>query len=85
MSNQADYVLFVHIIVHIIGGSGLAPMLQLLRAKTRDSDCDIETCLLFANRREQDILLRDELERLHAAGTISRLWYTLDEPPSGIG
>lgn len=72
----------VHRVNLVAGGSGLAPMLQLLRAKARDSDCAIETSLLFANRREHDILLRDELEKLQSAGTIARLWFTLDESPA---
>ncbi|KAF4526894.1 hypothetical protein B566_EDAN014516 [Ephemera danica] len=43
----------VHRVNLVAGGSGLAPMLQLLRAEARDSDCAIETSLLFANRHWQ--------------------------------
>lgn len=63
----------------IAGGTGITPMLQIIRAVLRDPNDKTEMYLIFANQTEDDILLREELEglpsdRLH-------LWYTLDRPP----
>ncbi|KAM8973378.1 NADH-cytochrome b5 reductase 3 [Pelodytes ibericus] len=65
----------------IAGGTGITPMLQLIRAITKDKD-DKTTCyLLFANQTEKDILLRDELEEIRANYPSFKLWYTLDRAP----
>ncbi|KAJ8258376.1 hypothetical protein COCON_G00173880 [Conger conger] len=50
----------------IAGGTGITPMLQLVRAILKDPS-DQTTCnLLFANQTEKDILLRDQLEEAQA-------------------
>lgn len=64
----------------IAGGTGITPILQVMRAILRDPHDTTEMYLIFANQTEEDIFLRKELEqipenRLH-------LWYTLDRPPS---
>ncbi|XP_068133726.1 NADH-cytochrome b5 reductase 3 [Hyperolius riggenbachi] len=66
----------------IAGGTGITPMLQLIRAIMKDKD-DPTTCfLLFANQTEKDILLRNELEEVQANyGSRFKLWYTLDRTP----
>ncbi|KAM4676302.1 NADH-cytochrome b5 reductase 3 [Discoglossus pictus] len=66
----------------IAGGTGITPMLQLIRAIIKDKD-DKTTCyLLFANQTEKDILLRDELEEIQTAHSSRfKLWYTLDRAP----
>uniref|UniRef100_A0A8C5M9K2 NADH-cytochrome b5 reductase n=1 Tax=Leptobrachium leishanense TaxID=445787 RepID=A0A8C5M9K2_9ANUR len=65
----------------IAGGTGITPMLQLIRAITKDPD-DKTTCyLLFANQTENDILLRDELEEIRTNHSRFKLWYTLDRVP----
>jgi len=69
----------------IAGGTGITPMLQVMRAMFRDSADATEVSLLFANQEDKDILLRDELEeakREHSA-TFRTLHYTLDRPPEG--
>lgn len=65
----------------IAGGTGITPMLQVIRAVLRDPKDTTEMFLIFANQTEQDIFLRHELEgipknRLH-------LWYTVDRPTAG--
>lgn len=62
----------------VCGGTGITPMLQIIRAILKNPDDRTEIWLLFANQTEEDILLRKELEsipkdRFH-------LWYTLDRP-----
>ena len=64
----------------IAGGTGITPVLQVIRAIMRDPQDHTEMFLIYANQTEDDILLREELEslpknRLH-------IWYTLDRPPS---
>jgi cytochrome-b5 reductase len=64
----------------VAGGTGITPMLQVIRQILKDPEDKTEIWLLFANQTEDDILLRNELEaipkdRFH-------LWYTLDRPPT---
>ncbi|KAI1232808.1 NADH-cytochrome b5 reductase 2, partial [Lamprotornis superbus] len=66
----------------IAGGTGITPMLQLIRQITNDPKDSTKCYLLFANQTENDILLRAELEDIakrHPEQFV--LWYTLDRPP----
>ncbi|XP_040291933.1 NADH-cytochrome b5 reductase 3 [Bufo bufo] len=66
----------------IAGGTGITPMLQLIRAVIKDKDDPTICYLLFANQSEKDILLRDELEEIQANyPSRFKLWYTLDRAP----
>ncbi|XP_050672699.1 NADH-cytochrome b5 reductase 2 isoform X1 [Leptidea sinapis] len=68
----------------IAGGTGIAPMLQLVRHICNDSNDSTELRLLFANQTEQDILLRDELETFQREHPEQfKLWYTVDRPEEG--
>ncbi|CAB1353896.1 unnamed protein product, partial [Coregonus sp. 'balchen'] len=68
----------------IAGGTGITPMLQLVRAIMKDPS-DRTTCsLLYANQTEKDILLRDELEEVQARHPDRfKLWFTVDRAPKG--
>lgn len=68
----------------IAGGTGITPMLQLVRQVFKNSEDQTELSLLFANQTEKDILLRNELEEI-AAQYPNRfhLWYTVDRPEEG--
>ncbi|XP_007893601.1 NADH-cytochrome b5 reductase 3 [Callorhinchus milii] len=68
----------------IAGGTGITPMLQLIRAVVKDPN-DTTVChLLFANQTEKDILLRTELEDIEAEHPHRVIiWYTLDKAPEG--
>ena len=46
----------------VAGGTGITPMLQIIRAIQRDPTDTTEVWLIFANQTEEDILLRKELE-----------------------
>jgi len=63
----------------IAGGTGITPMLQVIRAILRDPNDTTRMWLLFANQTENDILLREELEAI-AADHPERfhLWFTID-------
>jgi len=68
----------------IAGGTGITPMLQLIRHITRDPDDSTEVSLLFANQSENDILLKDELEEVAKTHPAQfKLWYTVDRPQEG--
>lgn len=65
----------------IAGGTGVTPMLQLIRQILKDPEDKTEVSLIFANQTEEDILLRPELEDI-AGEKNFKLWYTLDKPPA---
>lgn len=53
------------------GGTGITPMLQVISAVMREgssSSSSVEMSLIFANKSEDDILLRDMIEKLVRAG-----------------
>uniref|UniRef100_A0A1B6E148 NADH-cytochrome b5 reductase n=2 Tax=Clastoptera arizonana TaxID=38151 RepID=A0A1B6E148_9HEMI len=65
----------------IAGGTGITPMLQLVRHITKDPNDTTKMSLLFANQSESDILLRKELEEVAAKYPDRfKLWYTVDKP-----
>jgi cytochrome-b5 reductase len=66
----------------IAGGTGITPLLQLVRAVLKNPEDKTEMWLLFANQTEQDILLRTELEQC-AKDPRFHVWYTLDRPGEG--
>ncbi|KAJ5995205.1 cytochrome b5 reductase [Penicillium waksmanii] len=66
----------------IAGGTGITPMYQLIRAICEDDADTTEVSLVYANRSEEDILLRDELEKFARRYPKNlKLWYMLDHPP----
>uniref|UniRef100_A0A4W4GJ34 NADH-cytochrome b5 reductase n=1 Tax=Electrophorus electricus TaxID=8005 RepID=A0A4W4GJ34_ELEEL len=68
----------------IAGGTGITPMLQIIRAIMKDPKDHTICYLLFANQSEKDILLRPELEEIHANNPDRfNLWFTLDNVPEG--
>jgi len=68
----------------IAGGTGITPMLQLVRAVFRDPLDKTCLSLLLANQSEDDILLRQELEEVEKEHPDRfKLWYTVDRPTEG--
>ena len=66
----------------IAGGTGITPMYQLIRAICEDEYDTTEVSLILANRSEDDILLRKELETFARRYPKNfKLWYMLDSPP----
>lgn len=66
-------------VVMLAGGTGITPMLQLIRAIVKDPTDETQTSLLFANQTEKDILLRNELDDIAKNHPNKlKLWYTLD-------
>lgn len=66
------------------GGSGITPMLQLIKHVLSDPCDRTQLELLFANKSEEDIMLRDQLEQLAAKHPKQlKIWYTVDKAPPG--
>ncbi|KAI6043896.1 hypothetical protein EDC04DRAFT_2866090 [Pisolithus marmoratus] len=69
----------------ICGGSGITPILQVLRSIFNDDgDTETRVWVISANRTEEDILCRDELDTLFARHGPHRLklHYILDNAPA---
>lgn len=74
----------VHHLGMIAGGTGITPMLQLIRHITKNPKDRTKMSLIFANQTEEDILVRKELEDISRTHLDQfNLWYTLDRPPLG--
>jgi cytochrome-b5 reductase len=69
----------------IAGGTGITPMLQVVKAiiRGRAAGDRTEVDLIFANVTEQDILLREDLDALAREDKGFRVHYVLDKPPAG--
>ncbi|RAH40564.1 putative cytochrome b5 reductase [Aspergillus brunneoviolaceus CBS 621.78] len=66
----------------IAGGTGITPMYQLIRAICEDPTDLTEVSLIYANRTEDDILLRRELDQFAQSYPRNlQIWYMLDTPP----
>ncbi|TDH69057.1 hypothetical protein CCR75_004917 [Bremia lactucae] len=67
----------------IAGGTGITPMLQVVRRALQDPEDKTEFYLLFANQTEADILCRDEIEAMAANHGNVKIWYTVDKASDG--
>jgi len=68
----------------IAGGTGITPAYQIIKAVLKDKKDKTKVYLIYANKTEEDILLREELDELAAKYPKKfKLHYTLDEPPKG--
>jgi cytochrome-b5 reductase len=75
----------------IAGGTGITPMLQIIRAiiRGREAGDTTEVDLIFANVNPEDILLREDLDELVKKDPKFRVHYVLNNPPEkwngGVG
>jgi cytochrome-b5 reductase len=68
----------------VAGGTGIAPLLQMIRSVLADPQDHTRLSLVFANRLDEDILMRAELDALAAAHPERmRIHYVLSSPPEG--
>jgi len=66
----------------VAGGTGITPMYQIIRAICEDENDTTEISLILANRTEEDILLRKEIEAFARKYPKNfKFWYMLDKPP----
>jgi cytochrome-b5 reductase len=67
----------------IAGGSGITPMLQIIRDVLKHPSDRTDLTLMFGNVTEPDILLRPELDKIARENKQFHLHYALDKPPAG--
>ncbi|KAF2398057.1 NADH-cytochrome b5 reductase 1 [Trichodelitschia bisporula] len=69
----------------IAGGTGITPMLQIIRAivRGREEGDRTEIDLIFANVNPEDILLKEDLDQLAKDDPKFRVYYVLNNPPVG--
>lgn len=68
----------------IAGGTGITPMYQLTRAIFNNPADKTKVTLVFGNIKEEDILLKEEFERLeNTYPQRFKAFYLLDQPPKG--
>ncbi|KAG0190744.1 NADH-cytochrome b5 reductase [Apophysomyces sp. BC1034] len=70
----------------IAGGTGITPMLQIIRRVFDEKSADDKTkiTLIFANEKEEDILLKDELDAIAKQNPDRfKVVYALNKPPQG--
>ncbi|KAJ3332361.1 NADH-cytochrome b5 reductase [Blyttiomyces sp. JEL0837] len=69
--------------LQIAGGTGITPMLQIIKASLKDSNDNTKLKLIFANVTEEDILLKSELDALQANHDRFKVYYVLNKIPAG--
>jgi ferredoxin-NADP reductase len=70
----------------VAGGSGIVPLMAMLRHRA-EVGSTIPTCLLYSSRSSEDVIYRDELERLVKSSTLLEVVHTLtrEQPPGWTG
>lgn len=66
----------------IAGGTGIAPMLQVISAIVREPTDTTNVSLIFANVTEEDILLREDIDQLAEKYPNFKVHYVLNEAPA---
>ncbi len=67
----------------VAGGTGITPMFQVIRAICEDDRDLTQVSLIYANKTEQDILLRKELDTFARRYPKQfKVYYLLDQPPA---
>ncbi|KZS93136.1 ferredoxin reductase-like C-terminal NADP-linked domain-containing protein [Sistotremastrum niveocremeum HHB9708] len=67
----------------IAGGTGITPMLQIIRQALKDPYDFTKLSLIYANVNEEDILLKFELDELVDANREQfKVYYVLNNPPA---
>jgi cytochrome-b5 reductase len=73
----------------IAGGTGITPMLQIIKAILGNPDDKTQIDLIFANVNAEDILLKEDLDELAETHDNFRVHYILNSPPEnwsgGVG
>jgi ferredoxin-NADP reductase len=68
----------------VAGGSGVVPLMAMIRARAA-AGSDVDTRLLFSSRSWEDVIYREELERLGGNGLTVVHTLTRSQPPGWTG
>ena len=81
LNSKLNYTKKVSKICMVAAGSGITPMLQIIKQVLNDENDTTKLHLLFANRTEADILCRDELDNFskNSNGQL-KINYILSQP-----
>ena len=71
-------------LILIAGGSGVVPLMAMIRVRA-SAGRDVETRLLFSSRSWDDVIYREELERLQGEGLTVVHTLTRSQPPGWTG
>lgn len=64
----------------IAGGTGITPVYQVMQSILKDPEDDTEMYVVYANRTEDDILLKDELDAwAEQVPNRVKVWYVVQE------
>ncbi|KPI89685.1 putative NADH-cytochrome b5 reductase [Leptomonas seymouri] len=66
----------------IAGGTGITPILQIIRAIKKNKEDRTKVFLVYGNQTERDILLRKELDEDMKDDDRFHVWYTIDREAS---
>lgn len=64
----------------VAGGTGITPMLQIIKAIVKNPDDNTQVSLIYGNVSPDDVLLKGELDRLAATYPNFKVFYTVDRP-----
>ncbi|EMC91551.1 hypothetical protein BAUCODRAFT_97696 [Baudoinia panamericana UAMH 10762] len=65
------------------GGTGITPLFQIIRAVCEDKTDNTKISLVYANRSEPDIMLRNRLDQFaRDVPSKFQVYYVLDQPPA---
>ncbi|CAO1635608.1 unnamed protein product [Parajaminaea phylloscopi] len=68
----------------IAGGSGITPMWQVIQDIANNKADKTNVTLIYTNKTEQDILLREEFDKIAANDSRFKVIYGLDKLPKGF-
>ncbi|RWR78601.1 nitrate reductase NADH-like protein [Cinnamomum micranthum f. kanehirae] len=74
---------FARRIAMLAGGTGITPMYQVMQAILKDPSDETEMYLVYANRTEDDILLREELDEWERKHSNVKVWYVVENMKEG--
>lgn len=63
----------------VAGGTGITPIYQVIQAILKDPEDETEMFVVYANRTEDDILLREELDDWAKKHEKLKVWYVVKE------
>ncbi|KAL6184857.1 hypothetical protein ACLB2K_046257 [Fragaria x ananassa] len=67
----------------IAGGTGITPVYQVAQAILKDPEDETEMHIVYANRTEEDILLREELDSWAKEHERFHVWYVVENGKEG--
>lgn len=67
----------------LAGGTGITPIYQVVQAILKDPEDETEMFVVYANRTEDDILLREELDEWARTCPRLKVWYVVESARKG--